>query len=716
MSIAPIRLPHPPRVRLDAARHVLSPGAPRRALATVALTFTVALAAGFVAARGTWPTVAVLIVAFAAGAASRLGALLARRRERARPGETELRLVADALPVLVASVDRAGRYRYVNAAYGRWFGVDPGTFFGRTVQDVLGAGYEGTVREHLERAFGGRVERYRTRFASPALGLRDLDVTYVPQFVDGQVDGVVTLIADVTDEVAAEQRLRESEARLQLAMEGAGMGTWYRDASAGTLVWDRQHARLLGIDPERVARPSDALWLSLVHPADRRRALRVIRRAERTAGTFGLELRILRADTGEERWLALHGRVLAADGGGAATQSLGVVFDVTEARRADAERRGRAEALREADRRKDEFLATLAHELRNPLAPIRYAVRLVRPDAPAAALEQARATIERQSTHMARLLDDLLDVSRITRGAIELKREVLDLGRAVADAVEVARPMIARVPHRLLFTAPERPVCVDADPTRLAQVVANLLENAAKYTEPGGVIAVTVAEDGAHAVVSVKDTGIGLAPGMRARVFELFSQVHQSLVSPRGGLGIGLAIVRRLVELHGGTVEVLSEGLGHGSEFVVRLPRVDAPAAVAPQAPGFAAGGARRVLVVDDNEDAVDSLATVLRLHGHAVQVAYDGAAAIALAEREHPDAVVLDLGLPRLSGFEVARWLRRQPWGADVRLVAVTGWGQAADRRRTREAGFDGHCTKPVDPDELLGWIADAPPAAAQG
>jgi two-component system CheB/CheR fusion protein len=421
---------------------------------------------------------------------------------------------------------------------------------------------------------------------------------------------------------------------------------------------------------------------------------------------FEAEFRSRRSD-GEYRWLWCRALPLH-DAEGRLYKWVGFASDVTERRQTEEYLRRTETALREADTRKDEFLATLAHELRNPLAPIRYAVRLLKPDSPPHALAQGRETIERQATHMARLLDDLLDMSRITRGAIELRRRPVDLRQAVEDSIEVARPMIEGVQHRLEISLPSSPVWIDADATRLAQIVGNLLQNAAKYTDPGGRIDVSVESDADHAVLRVADTGIGLAPEMRERVFELFSQVHRSITNSRGGLGIGLSIVKRLVELHGGTIEVQSEGLGRGSAFVVRLPRcVLGRLPTADRIVPLPRHEGRRVLVVDDNVDAVESLATLLRLAGHSVQIAHDGAAAIALAETARPDVAVLDLGMPRLSGFDVARWLRRQPWGADIRLIAVTGWGQEEDRRRSREAGFDSHLTKPVDPDELLAQLA---------
>jgi CheY-like chemotaxis protein len=389
---------------------------------------------------------------------------------------------------------------------------------------------------------------------------------------------------------------------------------------------------------------------------------------------------------------------------------IGAHVDVTSFKRVQA-------ALEQADRRKDEFLATLAHELRNPLAPIRYSARLLRPEAAPGVIAQVRDTIERQSTQMARLLDDLLDVSRITRNVIELRREPIDLRQVVEDSVEVARPLIDAVQHRLVLSLPGKPVWVEADRTRLSQIVSNLLQNAAKYTDPGGRIEVSVEQrQQDEALLRVRDSGIGIAPEMRERVFEIFSQVRRPGDGTRSGLGIGLAIVRRLVELHGGRIEVDSAGLGQGAEFIVHLPLAPPQTGLPLNVVPLFGSGRRRLLVVDDNHDAADSLGAMLRLSGHAVQVAYDGASAMALAETARPDVIVLDLGMPQTSGYDVARWIRRQPWGSGVRLIALTGWGQNEDRRRTREAGFDLHLTKPVDPDQLVAVLAEQGEAGEQG
>jgi signal transduction histidine kinase/ActR/RegA family two-component response regulator len=359
-------------------------------------------------------------------------------------------------------------------------------------------------------------------------------------------------------------------------------------------------------------------------------------------------------------------------------------------------------ALDETARQKDEFIATLAHELRNPMAPILYSAALIRPEAPPEILTRARETIERQARHMGRLLDDLLDVSRITRNAIELKVRPLDLRQPVHAAIEAARAEMEQHGHHLRVAEPDHPVWVSGDEDRLQQVVHNLLSNAAKYTDPGGHIDVTISAASPWAGVTVRDDGIGLTPEMLPRVFDLFRQEHRGRSA---GLGIGLSVVRKLVEMHGGAVAVQSDGPGKGSEFSITLPMSEAPARLrvttATIMPIFSASPT--VLVVDDNRDAADALAAVLRAEQISVRVAYGGHEAMNVAEAVHPHAIVLDIGMPEIDGYQVARWVRSRSWGGNVRLLAVTGWGQAQDRALARAAGFDEHLVKPVDPDALL-------------
>ncbi|MET0553932.1 MAG: ATP-binding protein [Vicinamibacteria bacterium] len=363
------------------------------------------------------------------------------------------------------------------------------------------------------------------------------------------------------------------------------------------------------------------------------------------------------------------------------------------------------EALRLADRQKDDFLATLAHELRNPLAPIRHAARISRmPRATEEQVAWSHGVIERQVEHMARLLDDLLDASRITRGKLELRRERLSLNESLAAAVETARPLVEGRGHRLTVALPAPPVTVDADPVRLAQVFGNLLTNAAKYTDPGGQIHVRARVAGDEVAVNVEDSGIGIAPEVLPRIFEMFSQATSAIERSEGGLGIGLALARGLVLLHQGRIEARSAGLGRGSEFVVTLPVAGLGATAAPAAPSASPAGphALRVLVADDNRDSADSLAVFLQISGHDVRTARSGREAVEMAAAFGPQVALLDIGMPGMNGYEVARHLRAQPGGDRLLLVAVTGWGQEEDKRLAREAGFDHHLRKPVDPDGL--------------
>ena len=372
--------------------------------------------------------------------------------------------------------------------------------------------------------------------------------------------------------------------------------------------------------------------------------------------------------------------------------------------------------LRTEDRRKDEFLATLAHELRNPLAPIRTGLALLRMSRDEESAERTRQIMERQLVHMVRLVDDLLDLSRVTRGKVQLERERVDLWSIVGSALETSRPALDAAGLQLVVRLPPDPVVLDADRTRLAQVLSNLLNNAAKFTEAGGSVEIEAIREGADVLVRVSDTGIGIPQDMLGHIFDMFAQVGGSRTRTEGGLGIGLTLVKRLVELHGGRVWAESDGPGEGSSFVIRLPV--ASTAVAEQE---AAGGepvrsssisARRILVVDDNIDAADTLATLLRLDGHEVRTAANAPAALVAAAELRPEIAFLDIGLPGMNGYDLARRLRADASLPPMTLVAVTGWGQAEDRRQSREAGFDHHLTKPVAPSELQAFVDRAPRA----
>ena len=392
----------------------------------------------------------------------------------------------------------------------------------------------------------------------------------------------------------------------------------------------------------------------------------------------------------------------------------GRVIGISSIVRDDTDRKHAEEALRLADERKDAFLATLAHELRNPLAPIRYATRLLEPGVPPRMANDARKMIDRQLAHMAHLLDDLLDVSRVTRGVLEIGREPLDLREVVQGAVAAARPLADAAHQELTAELPAEPLAVKGDVVRLAQVVGNLLHNATKYTPAGGHIAVTAAQAGSEVLVSVKDDGVGIAPEALATIFELFVQIDPTGTRAPEGLGIGLSLARDLVRLHGGQIEAHSAGRGLGSEFIMRLPRAEETPALtepiaAPDKVTALGAAAVRVLIVDDNGDAATSLSYVLTLTGYQVRVAHDGNQALEVADQLRPNVVLLDIGLPGMSGYEVARRLRARPWGADLHLIAVTGWGQDSDRAKSQEAGFDEHLTKPIDPETLLQRISQS-------
>jgi PAS domain S-box-containing protein len=390
----------------------------------------------------------------------------------------------------------------------------------------------------------------------------------------------------------------------------------------------------------------------------------------------------------------------------------GIVHEVAERTWAAVERARAENALRERDRRKDEFLATLAHELRNPLAPIRQAVRIARaPQVTDAQLRWSHDVIERQATHMSLLLGDLLDASRVTEGKLELRKEPVELAAIIDTAIETARPLIDARRQQLNVTLPSKPVALQVDALRLAQVVANLLTNAAKYSNRDGSIELCASLERDGVVIRVRDAGIGIEREMLPRVFDMFSQATSAIDRSEGGLGIGLAIVKGIVELHGGRVEARSEGSGKGSEFIVDLPNslapTQTPAAQSDELPGTGSG--QSIVIADDNRDSAESLKMLLELDGHSVRTAHDGASAFELVQAVRPRVALLDIGMPKLNGYELASKIRAQPWGASITLVAFTGWGQSQDRQRALEAGFDHHLTKPVDHEAVLSILRKA-------
>ena len=552
-------------------------------------------------------------------------------------------------------------------------------------------------------------QHFETGAAIPVL----YDLFRVDDPTTGQPINFATITIDLTERKRAEEALRASEERRRLALDAAELGTWHVEPATRATKTDARYRAIFGTTEEW----TDYLQaVAAIHPNDQPAVLEAVAVATRLEEPtpYAIEYRIVHPD-GSLRWVLANGRS-SFEGTGPTRRVVsfdGTVADITDRKRGEEEREGLVARLREQDQRKDEFLATLAHELRNPLAPIRNGLQLVRLAEGGGKLDRTLAMMERQLTQLVRLVDDLLDVSRITSGKLDLRPERVELRAVVAAAAEDARPLVESAGHDLAVALPAGPVYLNGDATRLAQVVANLLNNSAKYTPRGGHVRLTLGLDGGAAVVTVADDGVGIPAAMLGRVFDMFTQVDRALEKTTGGLGIGLSLVKGLVEMHGGTIEARSGGEGRGSEFVVRLPAAPAavdPATTTPGANGSAPARGRRVLVVDDNEDAADSLAQLLELLGHEVRTAYDGEAGVEAAKAFRPDVVVMDIGMPKLNGYEAARRIRGHAWGAGMVLVAQTGWGQDDDRLKSTDAGFDFHLVKPVDPAALIALLAGPP------
>ena len=518
---------------------------------------------------------------------------------------------------------------------------------------------------------------------------------------DGRAHRLVSIMADVSERRRAEEHLLVERERLALALAAGQMGAYDLDIRLDLLWWSPETYSIFGVDPASFV-PTRESVIELVHPDDRAGFLRQRTQAIERREPFAAELRILRGGK-SLAWIAHRGHT-AYDEAGRPVRHFGITMDITERKSAE-------QSMREADRKKDDFIATLAHELRNPLAPIRNAVSLLRRsrvDDPQ--VTWCRDVIDRQVAQMTHLLEDLLDVSRMARGQLRLRLETTPISTAIERAVEIARPAIDAGGHRLEVTLPAAPIFVRGDLTRLAQVFSNLLINAAKYTRESGTVTLCAEASGDDVLVRVVDTGIGLGPEQLPQIFEMFGQMASALDRSQGGLGIGLSLARRLVEMHGGTIAARSDGPGRGSEFSVRLPQAAVVAREPAQARTSADDGPRwRILVADDLADSAESLALLLETMGHTVRVAYDGEEALAIGESFRPEVALLDLGMPRLNGYEACRRLRSLAWGRDTTLVAQTGWGQSEDRRRTQDAGFDHHVVKPVDVDRLIAWLREA-------
>jgi PAS domain S-box-containing protein len=618
------------------------------------------------------------------------------------------------------AVDAVQGVLWTNTPEGQMRGEQPGwaALTGQTQEQYQGFGWAAAVHpEDAQPSVDAWMEAVRLkqpfhfehRVRDSSGQWRAFAIRAVPLFdAGGAIQEWVGLHTDVTPQREIEQRLRERERRFSQMAQSIPQMVFIYNADGTPAFFNSQWQQYTGVVDFEAMRDVSA---RVIHPEDFQRSSSTWERTLTSGEPYEAELRIRRQD-GVYRWFLVRANA-DRDDRGHIIDWFGTCTDVDASKKVEDDLRRTEASLREADLRKDVFLATLSHELRNPLAPIRTAARLLElPTLSAGDLERARSVITRQVRHMAMLLEDLLDVSRITRGNLTLKQELVMLQPRVADAIETAQPMIDGQRHVLEVHLPAQPVQLQADPVRLVQIIANLLTNAAKYTPAGGRITLRAQLEDGILMLSVRDSGIGIAPDNLSRVFEMFTRVSSAGDRTDAGLGIGLALVRGLVELHGGSVEAHSEGIGMGSEFRVRLPKAVAlarepdatPSPDPSQAPG---SGAMRVLVADDNRDAAETLAMLLGFSGHEVTFCHDGIEAFNRIGASRPTVAILDIGMPGLNGYQVAQRVRAQPWGTQVCLIALTGWGQKEDQDAARQAGFDHHLTKPVDLPELEKLLA---------
>ena len=585
-------------------------------------------------------------------------------------------------------------------------------------RELLGKKLLDAMPEHHDQPYFARMRRvYETgepfsqREAEARLMVRGREtVTYWDSLYQavrdeaGRIEGVMTFDIDVTENVAARKDAERARALLATAQRAARIGVFHWDGRSGKVYWSPELYALLGRHAGEIE-PTVESWIACIHPDDREAASRRFEEAiAQGTQVYQLEERVLHPD-GQTRWLRVT-QHLTFDEAGQVTRCIGAAVDVQELKElAERERTARL-AAEDATLAKDDFLAMLGHELRNPLAPIATAVHLLKLRGKEGIAREV-SVIERQSQHIARLVDDLLDISRIVRGKVTLDREPFAVADLIAAAIETASPVIETSRHEVLVEVPKHGLVVSVDRWRMTQVIANLLTNAAKYTPAGGRILIGAAREGTDIVISVEDTGVGIAAELLPRVFDLFVQARQTLDRAQGGLGLGLALVKNLVAMHGGTVAARSEGPGRGSAFAVRLPSIDATASDERPSDAITITSAsrRRLLVVDDNEDNATMMGEALEHLGYRIAVAHDGPQALRIAAEFAPSVALLDLGLPIMDGYEVAGRLRAQ--SRDVKLVAITGYGQDSDRERTLQAGFCAHLTKPVDLAKLSAILA---------
>jgi PAS domain S-box-containing protein len=625
------------------------------------------------------------------------------RRRTGRDTEARLREAADSLPVIVWVLDTTGQLQLVNHAFCEFFGVDRAELLGTRWTDRI---HPDEAKHFLDDLYdcvrARRAFTAQTRVRRADGEWRWIECWARPSFgATAKLRGFVGTSADITDRKRAEAALHEEKQRFQTLADNIAQLAWMADAD-GRIFW--YNRRWLDYTGQSSDSPPITAWRNAQHPEHIDRVVAKVTRCfangEPWEDTFPL-----RGKDGEYRWFLSRALPIHDDHGNV-VRWIGTNTDVTE-------QRAYAERLREAERQTSEFLAMLGHELRNPLAAVRSAAELVNLTEPHDhRLHRAWVVLERQSLHMTRLIDSLLEVSRIARGKVKLDRKVVDLAKILDDMLQDRSAQIGASGLDLDRQLPARPLWVLGDDVRLAQIFDNLLGNAIKFTAPPGRITVAARADGDAVVARVRDTGAGIRPEMLTSIFEPFQQETQELSRTAGGLGLGLALAKGLTELHGGSIEARSDGPGEGAEFIVRLPAAQPPS-VEPSAEVRRDAGGQRILIVEDNVDAAEMLQFVLEIQGHEVMVAANGAEALELLRHEDMDVVLCDIGLPVMSGYELAREIRSDSALCDLVLIALTGYGRSSDRRRTQEAGFDAHLTKPVELralDEVLNKLL--PPA----
>jgi PAS domain S-box-containing protein len=632
--------------------------------------------------------------------------LQARKRaeEELRKRSEWLRITLASIGDAVISTDAAGRVTFMNGVAESLTGWTQSDAAGRPLAEVFQIVNEGSREPGANPALRALQEGTVVGLANHTILIardgteRFIDDSAAPIRDDsGVAVGAVLVFRDVTERRKAE----EAQARLAAIIESSQDAIISKTLDGVIRTWNTGAERLF----DYTAHEAIGQSITLIIPPDRRdEEYEILARISQGARIEHFEtVRVSKLGRRIDISLTVspirdrNGRIIGASK---------IARDITDRKRVD-------KALEEANHRKDQFIALLAHELRNPLAPLRNGLQVIRlAGTDTSAVAQAREMMDRQLGHMVRLIDDLLDISRVSQNKMELRRSRVLLKDVISSAVETARPAIEEAGHEFTISPPPEPVYLDADLTRLAQVFSNLLNNSAKYTQRGGRIWLAAERQGSEVIVSVRDTGLGIPANDLPRIFDMFSQVDRSIERSTGGLGIGLALVKGLVEMHGGTVTAMSAGQGKGSTFTVKLPafeRTAAPlAAVRSESEPHYAGPRRRILVVDDNRDSANSMAMMLKLMGNEVRTAHDGIEAIETAQEFRPKAILMDLGMPRLNGYEATRRIREQPWGRQMLILALTGWGQEADRSESQEAGCDGHLVKPVNLSDLESLLTE--------